>query len=59
MAHQSGPDTLSLVLVDHGESHLRLSGLQNDVTSATDDESGVILRVFPDCDDLTVVTSSI
>ena len=36
-AHQCCTDSLPLVPVDHRESHLRLPGLQDDVTSVADD----------------------
>src|SRR5215211_2142659 len=37
VAHQGRADTLPLVLVDDGESHLRRPGLDDDVASAPDD----------------------
>src|SRR6185437_12698765 len=37
VAHQSRADAPPLILVDDGESHLRLAGLGDDITGATDD----------------------
>ena len=52
-AHQCCTDSLPLVPVDHGESHLRLSGLQDDVTSAADDRESAIF--FHHCDQGDVI----
>ena len=42
MTHKCRADTLPLVLVDHGESHLGLSRLGNDITSASGDHGPAV-----------------
>ena len=54
LAHQCCTDSLPLVPVDHRESHLRLSGLQDDVTSAADDR-GSATFFFHHCDQGDVI----
>ena len=41
-AHQCCTDSLPLVPVDYGESHLRLSALQDDVASAANDRGELV-----------------
>src|SRR5262245_54164333 len=53
MMHECPAETLALILVDHGESHLRLPGLNDDVTCAAHDHG--LAALVNDCNQRDVI----